>query len=145
MATTSLCLVVALPSLITSASQRVETITIERALDTLYSSAHVHYREQVLTTRCLPQSTLAIADLSLPANDGVAGYSISYRQDTSTNTPPLGFEVTVTLNDDTYFSALSRHLQPTQLASPNTLIFHEPLRFELPDWAQWNTSTGCLQ
>ncbi|MGR5307699.1 hypothetical protein [Vibrio mediterranei] len=145
LATTSLFLVVALPSIIGSIQQRVEAITIESAIDALYTKAHFHYRQQVLTTRCLPQSTLAIADLSLPVNDGVAGYSISYLQDASTNTPPRGFEVSVTLNDVTHFSAITRNLRPTQLEPPNKLIFHEPLRFELPDWAQWNTSTGCLQ
>ncbi|MDC5711153.1 hypothetical protein [Vibrio europaeus] len=85
-----------------------------------------------------------MTSLGMSKNDGLASYEVSYRQTSSANTRPVGIQVSVSLLDRQEESAITRFLAPDEIRTPR-LIFNAPLNYQLPDWQQLNTSTGCIK
>lgn len=135
---------VVVPPLITAATLYSQSLSVQRTVENIVFESRVHYSERVLTTRCLSQSALSMSDISLPDNDGYAGYQVRYRPGAQSKSQPLGFEVEVTPNAQIKLEELSRYLTPERYTN-TSLIFYFPLEYQLPDWSGWNTTTGCLQ
>ncbi len=122
-----------------------EAMRIDHTLKQLQERSQAHYDRQVLTTRCLPQTALSLSDLPPLTGDGLAQYQVGYRQGGTPHAPPTGIEVTVTLTRPDSLNTVAAYTDPERLLPPQSLRYFTPLRGNLPDWAQWNTTTGCLQ
>ncbi len=48
------------------------------------------------------------------SNDGLASYSVSYRQSSSFNSAPLGIDIRVTPNDKNIMDRVARFLSPDE-------------------------------
>ena len=134
-------LAVLLPKVMTLA----EAIQIDRTVVQLQEDSQAHYYQQVLTTRCLPQTALSLSDLPTLTPDGLAHYQVGYRQGTTSNTSPIGIEVSVTLTRPHSLNTVAAYSAPERISPSEDLIYFTPLVIDLPDWAHWDTTTGCLQ
>ncbi|MFA0078407.1 hypothetical protein AB4427_09710 [Vibrio artabrorum] len=121
-----------------------EAMQIDHTLRQLQEQSQAYYDQQVLTTRCLPQTALSLSDLPPLTDDGLAHYQVGYRQGRTANAPPMGIEVTVTVLHAPSLSTVAAYTDPERLLPPQSLRFFTPLKGDLPDWAGWNTNTGCL-
>jgi len=54
--------------------------TIKQTIETITQEAQSHYAKAVLTTRCLPQTELTLADLNLTLPDDNVRYEVRYLQ-----------------------------------------------------------------
>nr|WP_014343749.1 hypothetical protein [Aliivibrio fischeri]AEY78146.1 transporter [Aliivibrio fischeri] len=104
----------------------------------------LHYANQVLQSRCLPQTTLTMALIGIPDNDGLAKYDVKYIQRAQPNSAPSGIEIRATLHDKEMVERVARLLSPTQQVN-DTFIFDFPLRNQLHDWQQLNVNNGCIK
>ncbi|CAK1812557.1 Transporter [Vibrio crassostreae] len=122
-----------------------EAVQIDRTVVQLQEQSEAHYYQQVLTTRCLPQTALSLSDFPPLTPDGLAHYQVGYRQSAASNTPPIGIEVSVTLTRPHSLNTVAAYSAPERISPSKVLIYFAPLVVDLPDWAHWDTTTGCLK
>ncbi len=117
---------------------------IEQSVQEIRHKSQLHYSTHVLTTRCLPQTELNMTLINVPSNDGLASYSVSYRQSSSLNSAPLGIDIRVTPNDKNIMDRVARFLSPDEHTRTD-FLFHYPLNTQLFDWQQLNIKNGCIK
>ena len=127
----------------TLADYRLST-TINHTVQEIQHNSALHYAEQVLLSRCLPQTELTMALIGTPSNDGIATYEVRYLQRAQPNSAPSGIEISVTPNDVNIIDKMTQFLSPTKLTS-TSFIFHYPLNNLLHDWQELNVVTGCIK
>lgn len=117
---------------------------IHAYVDEIVFRSRDHYALSVLRTRCLAQSDLSMSALGM-ASDLQAGvsYHVAYQQSHTAHDRPLGIAVTVTLND-AKLQNQAAWLSADEVRN-HTLTFYRPLNYQLPDWQQLNTNTGCIK
>ncbi len=121
----------------------IDATDINQAVETIQHEAQVHYAKSVLTNRCLHQSTLSIADLNLSLPYDHVSFEVRYLQSGIMKARPSGIQVEVTITKPNWQDIANR-LSPDELRGAS-LIFNFPLNYQLPDWQQLNTDTGCIR
>ncbi|RJX65864.1 transporter [Vibrio sinensis] len=117
--------------------------SINQTIETITQAAQFHYAKTVLTTRCLPQTALSLADLDLPLTHDDVRYEVRYLQSGAPKARPSGIQVGVTIIEPKLHNVATR-LTPDEIQGA-TLLFNAPLNYQLPDWQQLDISTGCIR
>jgi hypothetical protein len=117
---------------------------VNHTVQEIRHNSALHYSTQVLQSRCLPQTTLTMASIETPSDDGLATYEVRYIQRAQPNSAPSGIEITATLHDASIMERVARFLSPTQ-QNDTSFIFHFPLHNQLHDWQELNVTTGCIK
>lgn len=117
--------------------------SINQTIETITQEAQFHYAKAVLTTRCLPQAALTLADLNLTLPGDDVRYEVRYLQSGVPKARPSGIQVGVTIIEPKLQNVATR-LTPDEIQGA-TLLFNAPLNYQLPDWQELNTNTGCIR
>ena len=121
----------------------LDASNINQTIDTITQEAQHHYAKAVLTTRCLPQTALALTDLDLSLSGDDVRYEVRYLQSDAPKARPSGIQVSVEITEPKLQSVATR-LTPDEIQGA-TLLFNAPLNYQLPDWQQLNINTGCIR
>ncbi len=143
LAVSALLLVTIVPPIHRAASNYRAALDIQASVRAIVHQSRTHYAEQVLTSRCLAQTDLSMNALSLPSGQAGADYQVSYQQNAQANTRPSGIDVTVTLTAPGLQGSAAWLFADRQ--QDNVLTFHYPLNYQLPDYQELDTHTGCIR
>ena len=137
----------ALPILLPKVATIYEAVQVERSLTSIKEQSLQRYFLSVLKTRCLPQASLSISDLTNAPNDGIATYEVRYRASSQpTKLAPLGIEIKATFGSSSAVTAIASYTNPERFSSANELIYFEPIEnaIEFPERLHINPNTGCF-